>query len=190
MKFTTGSDEIEQSLPAGRCGVAVLRSDGEYRLVAARPLSAGERLFEIEGSKSVHPSRYSVQIGETAHIDLGPGITAEEIMDRYFWRFMNHGCKPNVRIEGTTVIALTSIAPWEPILFNYNTTEWDLAEPFRCACGALDCLGEIRGFRNLPPEEQERLAPLVAPHIRRLASTEGPEKNTVARPAVSGALPQ
>ena len=47
----------------------------------------------------------------------------EEILDRYFWRFMNHGCEPNTIIRGQDVVALRAIKPWEDVTFNYTSTD-------------------------------------------------------------------
>lgn len=147
--------------------VGVVRAAGEFRLLAIRPVAAGERLFRIDGEKTVRPSRFSVQIAEALHLDLGPGHTTEEILDRYFWRFMNHSCAPNVLLRGQDVIAGRPIGPWTAITYNYNSTEWDMAEPFDCQCGSPDCLGKIRGFKHLTPEQRAGIRPIAAPHLER-----------------------
>lgn len=152
------------------CGV--LRAGGEYRLVVVRPVLGGERLFRMEGERTPRPSRYSVQVGVNLHLDIGPGYAMDEMLDRYLWRFMNHGCDPNVRIAGEDVVALRAIEPWEAVTFNYNTTEWDMAEPFQCLCGSPQCLGRIRGFRHLAAAKREELLPYAAPHLIQQAATE------------------
>jgi hypothetical protein len=144
--------------------VGVIRAVREYRLVAIHPIPAGERLFRIEGELTTTPTRYSVQIGENLHIDLGSGHSAEEILDRYFWRFMNHSCEPNSLIRDREVIAKRDIQPWEAVTFNYNTTEWDMAEPFSCGCGSENCLGIVQGLKYLTISQRERLG-TVAPHL-------------------------
>jgi hypothetical protein len=151
--------------------VGVVRAHGAYRLIAVRPIPAGARLFRIEGETTHRPTRYSVQIGAGLHIDLGRGHSHEEILDRYYWRFMNHSCEPNTRIDAREVIATHDIAPWTDITFNYNTTEDDMAEPFDCHCGSRNCLGSIRGARHLSDEELERLRPLLAPHLLNRCAT-------------------
>jgi hypothetical protein len=161
----------ELSVPVHGCRsefVGVMRAEGSYRLIAIRPIGAGARLFRIEGERTHRPSRYSVQIGEHLHIDLGRGHSREEILDRYYWRFMNHSCEPNTLIRDQDVIATRDIEPWADVTFNYNTTEYDMAEPFRCHCGSPRCGGDIRGFKHLSPAERERLRPALAPHLRRL----------------------
>lgn len=145
--------------------VGVLQADKAYRLVAAQPIVAGTRLFHIEGERTNQPTRYSVQIGENLHIDLGNSYGAAEIFDRYFWRFMNHSCDPNTLIRDGAVIAIRDIPRWADVTFNYNTTEFDIAEPFECHCGSQDCRKAIKGFLHLPPTERERLRPLLAPHL-------------------------
>lgn len=148
--------------------VGVVRADGAYRLVAVRPIAAGTRLFRIEGAQTARATRYSVQIGENLHIDVGDGHDSEVIMDRFYWRFMNHSCEPNSLVRDLEVIARHDIEPWEDVTFNYNTTEFDMAEPFACHCGRPTCLGTIRGFKHLAADERERLRPMLAPHLSRL----------------------
>ena len=50
--------------------------------------------------------------------------------------------------------------------FNYNTTEWEMAEPFSCGCGSENCLGTIQGLKHLTISQRERLG-FVAPHLSR-----------------------
>jgi hypothetical protein len=152
--------------PSSVTTVGVLRTAGDYRLVAAREISAGERLFRIEGDLTHHPSRYSVQVGYRLHIDVKGDHTAEEIFDRYFWRFMNHSCEANAQIRELDVIATRNIGPWEPVTFNYNSTEWEMAEPFTCHCGGGHCLGQVQGYRFLTSAQRARLD-FVAPHLSR-----------------------
>lgn len=157
-------------LPVHECPenlVGVVRAAREYRLIALRPIVSGERMFRIEGELTRHPSRYSVQVGEGLHVDLHPGHSSEEILDRYFWRFMNHHCNPNTVIQGRDVIALHAIAPWADVTFDYNATEYDMADPFNCRCGSQGCLGQIRGFKHLTPPQRQRLRPHLAHHLLR-----------------------
>jgi hypothetical protein len=147
--------------------VRVAGSAGDFRLVAARRIARGEVLFQIEGVRTRRPTRYSVQIGARLHIDLGPGHSTDEILNRYFWRFMNHACEPSAWIRDQEVIALQSIRSGEDVTFDYNSTEYDMAEPFACRCGSRHCLGEIRGFRHLTPARRELLRPYLAPHLVR-----------------------
>lgn len=170
-KFTIASFESQpRMIPAIHellaSGVGVVRATSEYRLVAIRPFVAGDRLFRMEGELTSRPSRYSVQIGENQHIDLGIGHTLEEILDRYFWRFMNHSCEPNTAVRGREVLACRDIEIWDDVTFNYNTTEYDMAEPFQCRCGSPICRGRIQGFKHLSEADRHCLGPLLAAHLR------------------------
>ncbi len=43
-----------------------------------------------------------------------------------------------------------------------------MASPFPCSCGAEKCFNEIKGFKHLSPEIQDKLAPNAAPFIQKL----------------------
>ena len=49
-------------------------------------------------------------------------------------------------MRGLKVVAILPIRIGEQIVYNYNTTEYEMAEPFACRCGSAQCGGEIRGF--------------------------------------------
>ncbi len=145
--------------------IGVARIGGEYRLMSGVTIKEGEFLFRINGEMKRHPSRYSVQVGHDCHIDLGQGDDLQEILDRYYWRFMNHHCDPNAIVRGQDVYAIRAISAWEQITFNYNTTEYMLAEPFACHCDSRSCSGLIQGFKSLSDTERERMRSWLAPHL-------------------------
>lgn len=147
--------------------VAVTRTSGEFRLLATERIAAGEVIFQIEGEETHRSSRYSIQIGEHLHIDAGEQQDLEEMLDRYHWRFLNHSCDPNTLVRGLDVVALRAIDPWEELTFNYNTTEYEMAEPFECRCGASGCGRRIRGFKYLSAGERERLRGQLSEHLLR-----------------------
>lgn len=148
--------------------VAVVRADSQYRLVANRPTAAGERLFTIEGETVRTPTRYTVQIGRTTHVDVPGEYDFEAVLDRFYWRFMNHGCDPTVAVRGRDVIGLKPIDFGHEITFNYNTTEYDMTEPFDCECGSVRCIGRVRGFRYLSGAQRLPLRPWLADHLLSL----------------------
>lgn len=150
--------------------VAVVRAGGEYRLVADRPVGAGEHLFTIVGAQTATPTRYTVQVGYGVHIDVPGDHAFEAVLDQFYWRFMNHGCDPTVVVRGRGVVSLKPIEFGQEITFNYNTTEYDMVEPFSCRCGSDRCAGLVRGFRYLSPEQREDLRPWLAEHLRSVES--------------------
>jgi hypothetical protein len=152
--------------------LGVLRTGGEFRLIAVKKIAAGTRLFSFIGDITQRPTRYSVQIDDDRHIDLVGENSLEEILDRYYWRFTNHSCDPNTKIVGRQLVATHDIEPWRDVTFNYNTTEYDMAEPFECHCKSANCAGMIRGFKYLSPEQREQLRPLLVPYLLRYLPSE------------------
>ena len=143
--------------------IAVVRTGGQFALIATRFISGGQHVFRIEGIRTRRPTAFSVQIGANRHIDIDRRLSLESQLDRYPWRFMNHSCDPNTMIDGQNVVAVRPIPAGEHLTFNYNTTEYDMAEPFTCQCGSVFCGGVIRGYRHLTTEERRRLDRLRSP---------------------------
>ncbi|WP_205863057.1 SET domain-containing protein-lysine N-methyltransferase [Planosporangium thailandense] len=146
-----------------------------------QPVDAGGHLFAIDGELTDTPNRYTVQVGHALHVDLPESYGLELILDRFFWRFMNHSCEPTAVVRGREVLALKPLQPWQEITFHYNTTEYQMAEPFDCRCGSSRCEGTIQGFRYLSRSERERLRPWLSAHL--LAILDG----RVAEPAAAAA---
>jgi len=149
--------------------VTVVKSNkeykGEYGIVATKDIPSGTNLFKIDGVLTKVPSRYSVQVGHNLHIDIPESYDLEMIITRFYWRFMNHNCEPNARIQGTECFALKPIKAGQEVTFNYNTTEYEMAEPFECCCGSDHCVGRIRGFSFLSRSEKEQISPWIANHL-------------------------
>jgi hypothetical protein len=158
--MTIGTDMTRASSPT-----AVLRARAEFHLVVVKHVCAGTRLFAIEGDLTHTPTRYSVQVDWDLHIDIPDGYGTEETLDRFYWRFTNHSCEPNAAVRGRNMVALTCIEPWQQITFNYNTTEYDMAEPFDCRCGSARCEGIIGGFKWLAPTAREQIGPMVSDYL-------------------------
>lgn len=159
------------SSPSAR--VVPASADGSLRLVAGRAFSMGESILTVDGVIQSVPSRYSIQIGIDQHVEQPASTTREEERERYPWRYLNHSCAPNASLHGRDLRALRPIAEDEEITFDYLTTEFDMATPFRCGCSAQQCQGEIRGFRHLSPEQRARYVPRTAAHVQALARRHG-----------------
>jgi hypothetical protein len=138
-----------------------VRKHGDDRgLFAREPLAAGEPLVRFEGELVPTPSRFSLQVGMGLHLRGSPEQPEA---------LLNHACEPNARFDFSTLtlVALRELATGEEVTFNYLTSEWDIAVPFQCRCGAAGCFGLIRGYRHLSIEDQRRLTPLAAPFLPR-----------------------
>ncbi len=155
--------------PSGILGV--IQSNTSLHLVAIQRVPLGATLLRIDGVLTRKATRYSVQIGEESHIDMAAGGDDGLVLSKYYWRFTNHSCEPNTRIQSRDVIAAREIAPWEDVTFNYNTTEYDMAEPFACHCGSASCIGMVRGAKHLTAEQLEVLRPSLAPYLQRLLAS-------------------
>ena len=127
-----------------------------HRVIATQTVHAGGEVLEFIGELVDRPSKYSLQVGEDLHLLAPEGEP---------WRYLNHSCDPNARMAGMKLLALRDIAPGDEVTFDYNTTEWAMATPFTCGCGACD--GRlIAGFSRLSPREQADLEPRLADHLK------------------------
>ena len=114
--------------------------DGQKALTVSRDVKAGEVVVSLAESVPVpKKSRYSVQVGANDHIILKPDDC----------KFLNHSCDPNVFLdtENLQLVALKDLKVGEYLTFFYPSTEWDMAEPFKCVCESKNCLKEIRGAK-------------------------------------------
>jgi hypothetical protein len=136
---------------------------------ATRDIARGARILAIEGKLQAHPTRYSIQLGESLHIEASSDLPPQAMRERHPWRFLNHACDPNARIQGRLLLARRPIRAGEQVTFDYTTTELDMAEPFECGCGAKSCVGLVRGFAHLSREDQLARASRLAPHVKARA---------------------
>ncbi len=146
--------------------VGVLVAKDHRRLIAIRPVAVGTRLFAITGRERPLPTRFSVQVGPSLHLD--PDCVPDELdlVRRYFWRYLDHHCDPTTVIRDREVFAVRDIAEGDGVTFNYNTTEHDMAAPFQCHCGSVRCVGMVRGARHLTPAQRARVAHWLPDHLR------------------------
>lgn len=146
--------------------VGVLVEQAERRLVTTTAIAEGTVLFRIEGHETRTPTKYSLQVGRDLHLDQRGARDATDRVRRFYWRYMNHGCEPTTRIVDRQVIAVRDIAALEGVTFDYNTTEYDMAEPFSCHCGAAGCVGIVRGAKHLTPAQRARVAAILPDYLR------------------------
>jgi len=139
-----------------------------FGVYSLRDIKKGEIIFSIEGKIVFVPSKYSIQVEITSHIEP----FSKDIQDNLsHWQFLNHSCSPNafINIEKSTLVAFKNISVGEEVRFNYNATEYEMSSPFQCKCGSEKCYGEIKGFKYLSEADQKALYPKVSPHIQLLS---------------------
>ncbi|MCC7002071.1 MAG: SET domain-containing protein-lysine N-methyltransferase [Gemmatimonadaceae bacterium] len=146
--------------------VGVLVDQHERRLIAIRPIAKGSLLYRLEGHETPVPTKYSVQIAIDMHLDQSDARDATDRVRRRPWRYMNHSCDPNTRIADREVRAVRDIAVGDAVTFHYNTTEYEMAEPFECRCRTPVCDGVIRGAKFLTADQRARLGPWLADYLR------------------------
>ncbi|KAH6586087.1 hypothetical protein BASA50_000792 [Batrachochytrium salamandrivorans] len=107
-------------------------------LVARKYFHQGDTVAPIHGVLHDRPTWASIQVARDTHAEI-----RSELL------FMNHSCDPSTHVDTSRmrVIAARTIAPGDEITFFYPSTEWDMAQPFTCHCGAVACLHRITGSR-------------------------------------------
>ncbi|HSG07314.1 MAG TPA: SET domain-containing protein [Longimicrobiales bacterium] len=148
------------------CRIRVVQEDGRLAVRAVERIAKGQTVLRVVGLKAAHPTRHSLQVGWHTHVscpsDMPPHVAASD----YGWRFLNHSCAPNAYLRGLVLTALADIEEGAEITFDYNTTEWDIAHPFACACGAPVCVGAVKGFRHLDTAQRARLRPYLPRYLK------------------------
>lgn len=139
----------------------------QRRLVAVQPIASGRVIFTLVGRETRVATRYSIQVGPEMHLDSDDLATdGERVRDRY-WMYLNHSCEPSAWVRGLEVIALRDIAAGEGVTFDYNATEWEMAEAFDCHCGATSCVGRVAGYKHLDTGERPRVQAYLSDYLRR-----------------------
>jgi hypothetical protein len=128
------------------------------RLITDTPIARGEMFFRIERCRIVHaPTYQTIQTSITEHVEE-LGVLA----------YLNHSCRPNVLVHTGQMAcyAARDIAVGEELSFFYPSTEWEMARPFLCLCGAPECIRLVTGARHIPVDMLSRY--FINEHIRQL----------------------
>jgi hypothetical protein len=140
-----------------------------WGLIALRDFDEGE--FLMRGNvleRKTEPDSHSLQTGFDEHtiIDLPA-------------RFINHRCNDanvGVQLSEETwfeFYAIRKIPKEAELLWDYETTEFELSSPFECTCGE-NCRGKVRGFRHHSQQVLESYGPnFVAPYLLQWHREEG-----------------
>ena len=122
--------------------VITIHTENKTRsLVARQNFKQGEIIYHIPSEKvSDKPNRFTVQMDRELHTEVGK-LSA-----------LNHSCDPNVILDmdNMVVIASLDIQAGDELSFFYPSTEWEMAAPFICLCGAPNCIHVVAGARFLP----------------------------------------
>ncbi len=120
----------------------VIKTQDKVRsLTTKRAYKKGEIICPIPTANVYDkPNRFTVQIGRDRHVEV------KELSS------MNHSCDPNTFLDTTRMLVFVArdIAAGEELTFFYPSTEWEMASPFICLCGAPNCIHVVAGARFLP----------------------------------------
>lgn len=133
--FDAGNDAPPVVIQKGRFGFSV---------IAARNLRWGEEIHRFLDCEVLEqPTSKTVQLSQFEHA-LDPRCLA----------LVDHSCDPNTLIDVArrSLIANQDIPEGAHLTRFYPSTEWVLAEPFRCLCGAKSCIGQVQGAKFLDAE--------------------------------------
>lgn len=117
----------------------------EKSLHAAVAYKQGTVFATFEAAETLAaPNKFTVQVSDEIHIILHPA----------FLQYMNHSCDPTVFFDTKKMqlTALKDIEAGDELSFFYPSTEFAMASPFNCFCGAVNCLHTIQGALFLSKE--------------------------------------
>ncbi|KAI1740536.1 hypothetical protein F4680DRAFT_465159 [Xylaria scruposa] len=130
--------------------MVIKKVEGDFRSWAESlvDLPAGAVFARITGVTAVSlPSWSSVQAGRNLHLELNSDLV-----------FVNHSCAPTLewdmeRME-VRVSSTRDLRKGDLLSFFYPSTEFEMAQPFDCWCGAGDrCFGRVEGAAQLGVEK-------------------------------------
>jgi len=153
---------------------------GFLSIRAKEAISVGSFISDVWGPVLHSATPYTLQVGVNKHVDpVGP------------LKRTNHSCRPNSKfiferryknspmpgLDGVCqvfwyLVATRDITKGEDITFDYTTTEYEMSRGFKCLCGAVDCLGEVKGFKFLTPEQKIQRKNKLSPVISKFFSNE------------------
>jgi hypothetical protein len=115
------------------------------RAVSLVDLPSGALFARITTATPSKKAYSSVQVSETTHIELNSELV-----------YINHSCKPNLIFDMSKfeirVHEGRELKKGDGLTFFYPSSEWDMAQPFECGCGEVECLGTIKGAGQLDDE--------------------------------------
>jgi hypothetical protein len=119
-----------------------IKTENKFRtLITKQAYKKGDVICEMPSENIMDkPNRFTVQISRDKHTHVGK-LAA-----------LNHSCDPNVILDTDkmVMVARQDIEKGAELSFFYPSTEWEMAAPFICLCGAATCIHVVAGARFLP----------------------------------------
>ncbi|RPA74920.1 hypothetical protein BJ508DRAFT_418362 [Ascobolus immersus RN42] len=121
-------------------------NDFASRSVSLIPLKAGQVFTRLTTPPlTLAPKAYStVQVSPDTHIELNSDLV-----------YINHSCNPSLVFDMSKleIRATRDIAVGDELTFFYPSTEWEMAQPFKCNCSEKECKGWIGGAAQMSSED-------------------------------------
>jgi hypothetical protein len=115
------------------------------RALSLVSLARGTRFAPLVGLTGDKKSYATLQISRTHHVQLNSELL-----------YCNHSCAPSLEFDTTDMVVRVArgrdLTVGEPLTFWYPSTEWEMAQPFACTCGAKECKGRISGASDMSVE--------------------------------------
>jgi hypothetical protein len=145
--ISTSPVELTKEVISDHGNVSVMRdiNSGQHSLRSNVQFEPGDVICEFYAERILPQASYlTVQIDDDKHITLLPD----------YLQYTNHSCNPNAFFNTTTMefLCIKEIHPGDELTFFYPSTEWMMAQPFDCYCGAPECIGVIQGAAHLSDE--------------------------------------
>jgi hypothetical protein len=108
-------------------------------------LPAGATFAPMSGITPGEKAYSSVQVSRDSHIELNSELL-----------YCNHSCDPSLEFDVSKKVVRVArekeLKEGDALTFFYPSTEWDMAQPFDCTCGATKCRKWIAGAGQMSEE--------------------------------------
>ncbi|KAK4098198.1 hypothetical protein N658DRAFT_477441 [Parathielavia hyrcaniae] len=138
--------------------------------VALPPFALFAKLEFPPCTVAAEPTYATVQMGRDRHLNLNSDLL-----------YINHSCEPSLMFDTASmnvIVGPKGLQPGDELTFFYPSTEWHMAQPFDCLCGAPSCRGRTAGARDMTAKQLEGL--WLNGHIRALLEEQQPVANGTA----------
>jgi hypothetical protein len=142
--------------------------EGGVGVFASAPIPAGAFIVTLRGPPSSRPSRKTIQVDDSLHLDEDGLIDGE----------INHSCHPSAFVDSSDpsrpcIRACQPIPKESEITIDYCASEDEMAEPFECRCKSEGCYGFIRGYAFLSQEQRAAMNGRVSPYLQEKYGQDG-----------------
>ena len=134
-KQAPGKDNLADRIHVNRSSEAFASG-----AVSKIDVPAGSVFAKISTATPGKKAYTSVQVAEDAHVELNSDLV-----------FCNHSCAPTLEFDmarwEVRAVRDRDLKKGDLLTFFYPSSEWEMAQPFECTCGAGEnvCCGTIRG---------------------------------------------